>query len=88
MLEGLQILNFKRAVLAALTSIERVGVLQVFSVDKMRLEFVPSDSHMILRPQPGNVPKVPPTPLRDQVVNLQVLLEGADPALALLCPVR
>ena len=33
--------------------------------------------------------KVPTTPFRDQVVNLQVLpLEEADPALALLCPVR
>ncbi len=33
--------------------------------------------------------KVPTTPFRDQVVNLQALpLEEADPALALLCPVR
>ena len=43
---------------------------------------------MILRPRPGYVPKVPTTPFRDQVVNLQALpLEEADPALALLCPV-
>ncbi len=35
------------------------------------------------------MPKVPTTPFRDQVVNLQALLsEEADPALALLCPVR
>ncbi len=35
------------------------------------------------------MPKVPTTPFCDQVVNLQVLpLEEADPALALLCPVR
>ncbi len=34
-------------------------------------------------------PKVPTTPFRDQVVNLQALpSEEADPALALLCPVR
>ncbi|CAM4452425.1 unnamed protein product [Leuciscus chuanchicus] len=38
---------------------------------------------------PGYVPKVPTTPFRDQVVNLQALpSEEADPALALLCPVR
>ncbi len=42
-----------------------------------------------LRPRPGYVPKVPTTPFRDQVVNLQALPpEEADPALALLCPVR
>ncbi len=35
------------------------------------------------------MPKVPTTPFRDQVVNLQALpLEEADPALAFLCPVR
>ncbi|KAL0161327.1 hypothetical protein M9458_045052, partial [Cirrhinus mrigala] len=33
--------------------------------------------------------QVPTTPFRDQVVNLQALpLEEADPAFALLCPVR
>ncbi len=46
-------------------------------------------SHVVLRPRPGYVPKVPTTPFRDQVVNLQALpSEEADPALALLCPVR
>ncbi len=35
------------------------------------------------------MPKVPTTPFRDQVVNLHVLpSEEADPALALLCPIR
>ncbi len=35
------------------------------------------------------MPKVPTTPFCDQVVNLQALpLEEADPALALLCPIR
>ncbi|XDV50488.1 hypothetical protein PO909_019539 [Leuciscus waleckii] len=52
------------------------------------LEFAPAYSHVILRPRPGYVPKVPTTLFRDQVVNLQALpLEEADPALALLCPV-
>ncbi len=42
-----------------------------------------------LAPGPGYVPKVPTTPFRDQVVNLQALpREEADPAIALLCPVR
>ncbi len=51
------------------------------------LDFVPAD--VVLRPQPGYVPKVPTTPFRDQVVNLQALpLEDADPAIALLCPIH
>ncbi|KAL0160861.1 hypothetical protein M9458_044586, partial [Cirrhinus mrigala] len=82
-------LSLKTALLTALASIKRVGDLQAFSVDDTCLEFGPSDSHVILRPRPGYVPKVPTTPFRDQVVNLQALpLEEADPASALLCPVR
>ncbi len=51
--------------------------------------FGPDYSHVVLRPQPGYVPKVPTMPFHDQVVNLQALpSEEADPALALLCPVR
>ncbi len=51
--------------------------------------FDPVDYQIILRPWPGYVPKVPTTPFRDQVVSLQALPpEEADPALALLCPVR
>ncbi len=51
--------------------------------------FGPVYSHVVLRPWLGYVPKVPTTPFRDQVVNLQALpSEEADPALALLCPVR
>ncbi len=50
---------------------------------------VQADSQVILRPRPSYVPKVPTTPFRDQVVSLQALPpEEADPALALLCPVR
>ncbi len=46
-------------------------------------------SHVVLKPRPGYVPKVPTTSFCDQVVNLQALpSEEADPALALLCPVR
>ncbi len=53
------------------------------------LEFGPGDGHLVLRSQPGYVPKVPTTPFRDQIVSLQALPpEEADPALALLCPVR
>ncbi|KAL0165108.1 hypothetical protein M9458_040861, partial [Cirrhinus mrigala] len=85
----LKFLSLKTALLTALTSIKRVGDLQAFSVNEACLEFGPADSHVVLRPQPGYVPKVPTTPFRDQVVNLQVLPpEEADPALALLCPVR
>ncbi len=51
--------------------------------------FGPAYSHVVLRPWPGYVPKVPTTSFCDQVVNLQALpLEKADPALALLCPVK
>ncbi len=79
----------KTLLLTALASIKRVGDLQAFSVNKSCLEFGPADSSATLRPRPGYVPKVPTTPFRDQVVNLQALpLEEADPALALLCPVR
>ncbi|KAI2647506.1 ORF V: Enzymatic polyprotein [Labeo rohita] len=81
-------LSLKTALLTALATIKRVGDLQAFSVDEACLEFWPGDSLVILRPRPGYVPKVPTTPFRDQVVNLQALCPEADPASALLCPVR
>ncbi|XP_052438415.1 uncharacterized protein LOC127977534 [Carassius gibelio] len=85
----LKFLSLKTVLLLALASIKRVGDLHAFSVDDSCLEFGPADSQVILRPRPGYVPKVPTTPFKDQVVNLQALpLEEADPALALLCPVR
>ncbi len=59
--------------LAALASVKKVGDLQAFLVDDSCLEFRPADSHVILRLRPGYVPKVPTTPFRVQVVNLQVL---------------
>ncbi len=65
------------------------GTSRRFSVSEECLVFGPVYSHVVLRPRPGYVPKVPTTPFRDQVVNLQALpSEEADPALALLCPVR
>ncbi len=85
----LKFLSLKTALLTALTSIKRVGGLQAFSVSEECLVFGPVYSHVVLRPRPGYLPKVPTTPFRDQVVNLQALpSEEADPALALLCPVR
>ncbi|KAL0147598.1 hypothetical protein M9458_057104, partial [Cirrhinus mrigala] len=74
----LKFLSLKTSLLTALASIKRVGDLQAFSVNEACLEF-----------GPDYVPKVPTTPFRDQVVNLQALPpEEADPASALLCPVR
>ncbi len=85
----LKFLSMKTLLLTALASIKRVGDLQAFSVDDSCLQFGPADSSATLRPRPGYVPKVPTTPFRDQVVNLQALPpEEADPALALLCLVR
>ncbi len=85
----LKFLSLKTALLTVLTSIKRVGVFQAFSVSEECLVFGPVYSHVVLRPWPGYLPKVPTTPFRDQVVNLQALpSEEADPALALLCPVR
>ncbi len=85
----LKFLSLKTALLTALTSIKRVGDLQAFSVSEECLVFGPVYSHVVLRPRPGYVPKVPTTSFCDQVVNLQALpSEEADPALALLCPVR
>ncbi|KAI2646640.1 8-amino-7-oxononanoate synthase [Labeo rohita] len=85
----LKFLSAKTAFLTVLTSIKRVGDLQAFSVSEECLVFGPAYSHVVLRPRPGYVPKVPTTPFRDQVVNLQALPpEEADPALASLCPIR
>ncbi len=81
-------LSMKTLLLLALASIKKVGDLHAFSVDDSCLQFGPADSQIILRPRPGYVPKVPTTPFRE-VVSLQALPpEEADPALALLCPVR
>ncbi|KAI2644561.1 Protein P [Labeo rohita] len=53
------------------------------------LEFGPADSHVVLRPWPDYVAKVPTTPFRDQVVTLQAFSsQEDDPNLTLLCPVH
>ncbi|CAM4684078.1 unnamed protein product [Leuciscus chuanchicus] len=69
----LKFLSIKTALLVELASIKRVVDLQAFSVDEACLEFGPANSHVILRPRPGYVTKVPTTPFRDQFVNLQAL---------------
>ncbi len=85
----LKFLSLKTVLLSTLARVKRVGDLQAFLVDDSCLEFGPADSHVVLRPRPGYVPKVPTMPFRDQVVNLQALpREEADPAIALLCRVR
>ncbi len=57
--------------------------LQAFSVSEECLVFGPAYSHVVLRPRPGYVPKVPTMPFHDQVLMLQALpSEEADPALA------
>jgi hypothetical protein len=80
----LRILSIKTVLLTVLASIK-----SVFRDQAWCLEFEPANFHVILRPRPGYMPKVPTTPFKDQVVNMQSLpLEEADPALALLCPVH
>ncbi len=80
-------LDFRGAPLSRWTSIKRVGDLQAFSVSEECLVFGPVYSHVVLRPRPGYVPKVPTTPFRDQVVNLQALpSEEADPVQDLFFP--
>ncbi len=75
----LKFLSLKTALLTALTSIKRVGDLLAFSVSEECLVF---DKCWISAQGSHHA-------FRDQVVNLQALpSEEADPALALLCPVR
>ncbi|KAI2658585.1 hypothetical protein H4Q32_016682 [Labeo rohita] len=64
-------LSMKTALQIALTFLKRVRDLQALSVCNECLEFGPAYSHIVLKPQPAYVPKVPTTPFRDQVVNLQ-----------------
>ncbi|KAL0193781.1 hypothetical protein M9458_012077, partial [Cirrhinus mrigala] len=62
----LDALSLKTALLTALTSVKRVGDLQALSLNSSCLEFGLADSHVVLRPLPGYVPKVPITPFRDR----------------------
>ncbi|KAL0148133.1 hypothetical protein M9458_056535, partial [Cirrhinus mrigala] len=53
----LNALFLKMALLTAFTSVNRVGELQALSINSSCLEFGPADSHIVLRPRPGYVPK-------------------------------
>ncbi|CAM4271794.1 unnamed protein product [Leuciscus chuanchicus] len=75
----LKFLSMKTALLVALASIKRVGDLQAFSVDEACLEFGPANSHVILRPRPGYVPKVPTTPFRGGRPSLDTALSSTRP---------
>ncbi len=55
---------YETLLLVALASIKRVGDLQAFSVDESCLEFGPGNGHVVLRPRPGYVPKIPTTSLQ------------------------
>ncbi|KAL0161624.1 hypothetical protein M9458_045349, partial [Cirrhinus mrigala] len=70
-LVDLSVLSMKMAILTALTSVKRVGDLHALSVNDSCLEFGPADSHVVLRPWPGYVPKVLTTPFRDQTIPSQ-----------------
>lgn len=81
-------LMIKTALQLALTSVKRVGDLQAHFLYTECLEFGPGDSHVVLRPQLGYMPKVPTTPFRNQVVNSHSLPIGEeDPTPSVLCPV-
>ncbi len=60
----LKFLSLKTALLTTFTCIKRVGDLQAFLVSEECLVFGPVYSHVVLRPQPGYVPKVPTTSFR------------------------
>ncbi|KAL0188174.1 hypothetical protein M9458_015273, partial [Cirrhinus mrigala] len=60
----LSALSMKTALLTALTSVKRVGNLQVLSIKDLCLEVGPADSHVVLRPWPGYMPKMLTTPFR------------------------
>ncbi|KAL0151782.1 hypothetical protein M9458_052933 [Cirrhinus mrigala] len=77
------------AFLTVLTFVKRMGDLQALAVNDSCLEFGPADSHIVLRPWPGYVPKIPTTPFKDQVVTLQAIpSQEGDPKLSFLCPVH
>ncbi len=72
----LKLLSVKTALLTALTSIKQVGDHQAFSVSEECFVYGPAYSHVVLRPRPGYLPKVPTTLFRDQVVNLQAQIQS------------
>lgn len=85
----LSALSIKMAFLTVLTSVKKVRDHPAISVNEMCLEFGPADSHIVLRPWPSYVLKVPTTLFRDQMVTRQAFPpDEGDPALSLLCPVH
>lgn len=77
------------AFLTVLTSVKKVRDHPAISVNLMCLEFRPALSHIVLRPRPSYVLKVPTPLFRDQMVTRQTLPpDEGDPALSLLCPVH
>ncbi len=85
----LSVLSIKMAFLTVLTSVKKVMDHPAISVNWMCLEFWPALYHIVLRPWPSWVLKVPTTLFRDQTVTRQTLPpDEGDPALSLLCPVH
>ncbi len=70
LLESDRILTLKVTLLLMLTSLKRVGDLQVLSVSEMCMDFAPGLVKVTLRPRPGYVPKVLSASFRSQVVTL------------------
>ncbi len=88
-----RILTLKVVLLLALTSLNRVGDLQAFSVSETCMDFAPGLVKVTLRPRPGYIPKVLSTSFRSQVVTLHSFhpppfASSEDERLHLLCPVR
>ncbi len=82
----LRFLSLKTVLLTALASVKGIEDLQAFSVDDSCLEFRPGNSHVVLRPRPGYMPKVPTTPFSDQLVNCK-RCPGRRQTQQLLCSV-
>ncbi|KAL0150306.1 hypothetical protein M9458_054414 [Cirrhinus mrigala] len=79
---NLNALSLKTALLTALTSVKRVGNLQGLSVNSSCLEFGRADSHIVLRPRRGYMPKFPSTPFTeggngDITINLNEWMHAA-----------
>ncbi len=88
-----RILTLKVTLLLALTSLKRVGGLQVLSVSEMWMDFAPDLVKVTLRPRSGYIPKVLSTSFHSQVVTLhsfhpRPFASSEDERLHMLCPVR
>ncbi len=88
-----RLLTLKVTLLLALTSLKRVGDLQVLSISEMCMDFAPGLVSVTLRPRPGYVLKVLSKSFRSHVVTLHSFhpppfASGEDERLHMLCPVR